>query len=733
MTNTPADLSACDVEPIHIPGAIQPHGALVAMNEPDLVVFEVSANVGEVLGTTPERTLGRRLADVLGAEGGEAVARALREREPAAANPLRLELGERVFDGLLHRNDAGAILELEPRADGTPAVDCILGHALGRLRLARSVDDLCAVAAEQLRTLTGFERVMVYRFDADGHGEVVAEDRARDVEAFLGHHYPASDIPRQARRLYLLNPVRVIPDARCAPVPLLTAADAIARPPLDLTLATLRAVPPVHLEYLANMGVRASMSVSLVRGDRLWGLLACHHRTPRKVPFAVRSACETFARVVSLELEALEEIGTRVERDALRGVESALVEAMRRSPEGWAGGLLERPELLLRVVRATGVAVHDEHGTRTVGDVPSPADVSTVIAWLSSLKGDLLATCSLPMELPAVGACAEVASGLLAVRVPGAGPGYVLWFRREVPRTRSWGGDPSKAVDEEGARLHPRRSFATWTELVRGTSLQWTRAEIEAGESLARRAIEVDLQRQIARASQAIGVRDDVVAVVSHDLKSPLSVIELGVRLLRKGLGNAPALHAELDRIDRARGRMTTLIADLLDLAKIEAGRFHVEPTPCRAGAVVDDAVALSRPLAEERGVCVDRAEVEDVSLLADRERLLQVLENLICNAIKFAAEGGTVRVSATRKDGFTRFAVHDEGPGIPPEQLTHLFDRYWRAPSARRTVGSGLGLFIAKGVVEAHGGQIWAESTVGRGSTFCFTVPSGPEASTGP
>ncbi|HTQ46089.1 MAG TPA: ATP-binding protein [Polyangiaceae bacterium] len=733
MRDAPADLSACDVEPIHIPGAIQPHGALVAMKEPDLVVFEVSANVGELFGTAPERTLGRRLPDVLGTEAGEAVARALRERDPTVANPLRLELGGRVFDGLLHRNDAGAILELEPQVDGTPAVDCILGHVLGRLQRARSVDDLCAVAAEQLRTLTGFERVMVYRFDADGHGEVVAEDRARDVEAFLGHHYPASDIPRQARRLYLLNPIRVIPDARCVAVPLVTAADAIARAPLDLTLASLRAVAPVHLEYLANMGVRASMSASLVRGDRLWGLFACHHRSPRKVPFALRSACEIFARVVSLELEALEEIGTRVERDALRGAESALVDAMRGSPEGWAGGLLARPELLLRVVKATGVAIHDEHGTRTVGDVPSPPHVSTIIAWLSSLKGDLLATCSVPTELPSVGASADVASGLLAVRIPGAAPAYVVWFRREVARTRTWGGDPSKAVDEEGARLHPRRSFATWTELVRGTSLQWTRAEIETAESLARRAIEVDLQRQIARASQAIGVRDDVVAVLSHDLRSPLSVIELGVRLLRKGLGDAPALHVELDRIERARGRMTTLVSDLLDLATIEAGRFHVKPTPCRARAVVDDAVALSRPLAEERGVRVDRAEVQDVPLLADRERLLQVLENLICNAIKFAAEGGTVRVSAARNDGFTRFEVHDEGPGIPPEQLAHLFDRYWRAPSARRTVGSGLGLFIAKGLVEAHGGQIWAESAMGRGSTFCFTVPSGPEASTAP
>lgn len=726
MTDVQLDLSACDIEPIHIPGAIQPHGVLVAMTEPDLVVFQVSANVHELLGTTADRALGRPLADLLGAEGGEAVAQALLRREPATANPLRLQVAGGSFDGLVHRTDVATILELEPAPVDTPSADRILRDVMSRLQRAASIEDLCVVAAEQLRAMSGFDRVMVYRFDADGHGEVVAEDRADDVDAFLGHHYPASDIPRQARRLYLLNPIRAIPDARYVPVRLVHSQDAEAQAPLDLTLASLRAVSPVHLEYLANMGVRSSMSVSLVCGDRLWGLLACHHRTPRKVPFVLRSACEILARAMSLELQALEEIDRRVRRDALRGTESTLVEAMRSAPEGWAGGLLERAESLLGLVRATGVAIQDEHGIRTLGDAPSPAGISAITAWLSSGESDVFATSALSSVLPATEPFRNVASGLLAVRIPGAPPGFVLWFRPEVPRTRSWSGDPAKPVGREGQRLHPRRSFATWTEIVRGTSLPWGQAEIDTAESLARHAVEVDLHRQMARASEAIGTRDDLVAVVSHDLKSPLSVIALAVGALRRELGTASPLVRELDRIDRAQGRVAALTTDLLDLATIEAGRFHVEPTPCRAGPVVDDVLAVCGRLAEERGVHLDRTRLEDLPLVADRDRLIQVLENLVCNAIKFAPEGGAVRVSTAREPHFVRFEIHDEGPGIPSDLLPHLFDRYWRSPGARRTPGSGLGLFIAKGVVEAHGGSIWAESVVGRGSTFCFTMPSG-------
>ncbi len=245
------------------------------------------------------------------------------------------------------------------------------------------------------------------------------------------------------------------------------------------------------------------------------------------------------------------------------------------------------------------------------------------------------------------------------------------------------------------------------------------------GEDVARRAVEVDLGEQIALAARAVRTRDDVVAVVSHDLKNPLNVIQLATRFVRAQIVGGEDPLATLDRIDRAAHRMGVLITDLLDLAKIEAGRFHVMPTPCAARALVADAITLQKPIAAERGVRLESAEVEDVSILVDQDRMFQVLANLLSNAIKFTPKEGQVSISSRTAGGFTRFMVHDDGPGMAPYVVDRVFDRYWQAPTSAVRQGSGLGLYIAKGLIEAHGGRIWAESVAGAGSTFFFTVPS--------
>ncbi len=416
MKPAPIDLSSCDAEPIHIPGAIQPHGALIAVDESERVVH-LSANVGGLFAVSPEMALGRSLTDILGRDAAEAVARLLGGPDLATQN-LRLEVRGRLFEGVLHRHGGVAVLELEPSHGPASPIGRALLDIVARLQRPKTVHELSIAAAHELRALTGFDRVMVYRFHSDDHGEVIAEDKAPAVESFLGHHFPASDIPQQARQLYVLNWIRVIPDARYTPVPLVSTA---GLPPLDLTFASLRAVSPVHLEYMANMGVRASMSVSILRGDRLWGLLACHHHEPRQLAFHVRAACEVVARLVSLQLEALEEIHARAQRAVLRGAEARLVESMRSTPEGWAEGLLSRPDELLQLVHASGAAAYGENGIRTVGNAPSPADVSAIATWLSSGLGGIFATHHFQREYPSTEGLRSPASGLLggllAVRV----------------------------------------------------------------------------------------------------------------------------------------------------------------------------------------------------------------------------------------------------------------------------------------------------------------------------
>jgi chemotaxis family two-component system sensor kinase Cph1 len=656
--------------------------------------------------------------------------RSLRASDLALQNPLLMEIGGRSFDGVLHRNGKAVILELEGQAEPSAPVDRLLRDAFTQLQRAATVDSLCTAAAKQIRMLTGFDRVMVYQFHRDGHGEVVAEDKDPALEALLGLHYPASDIPRQARQLYVINPVRVIPDATYAPVSLLATANGAVQAPLDLTFASLRGVSPIHLEYLANMGVHASMSVSLVRGGELWGLLACHHRHPRLVPFAIRSACEVIGRLVSLEIGALQELEKGRHRSALRGSESVLVEAMRGAPEGWSPGLYGHAEILLRIVNATGAALVDENGTRTTGETPLPSEIAAIVGWLDGGRSGAFATHVLGTELPSAVAYQSVASGLLAVRTSRPHPGYILWFRPEVLRTVTWGGDPSKtgvpsAMD---GKIHPRNSFAAWKEIVRGSSSPWSAAEIEIAEDVARRAVEVDLEKQIVRAEQAIRTRDDVVAIVSHDLKNPLNVIQMASQAARGQLETHQSTMT-LDRIDRATGRISALITDLLDLAKIEAGRFHVEASACSVRSLITDTITLLQPMAEKRGVRLAHDGVDDNLVSGEHDRLLQVLGNLVGNAIKFSSSGGRIELSARTRGADIRFVVRDEGPGISANVLAHVFDRYWQSPGAGSRDGSGLGLYIAEGLVEAHGGRIWAESVVGSGATFFFTIPAAPSS----
>ncbi len=377
----------------------------------------------------------------------------------------------------------------------------MLRSALSRLQRPEGMRDVCCVVVEEVRKLTGFDRVLLYQFDEEGHGDVIEEDRADDVDAYWGHRFPASDIPRQARELYVLNWLRLIPNANYIPVRLVPERRPDDGAALDLSFSTLRSVSPIHLEYLRNMAVQASMSVSLVRNGKLWGLIACHHRSPRHVSFGARAACEVIGRVASLQIAALEEIESRVFRGVRSGVEAKLVDAMRNTQEEPAVALLKRGDALLALVDASGAAVCTSAGIRTVGATPSATQLETLLVWLAKVGGaGVLHTDHLSERHPPAAEYASLASGLLALTLPGVASSCVLWFRPEVVRTVSWAGNPaakSVQLGTDGSQFHPRHSFETWKQVVRARARAWRHEEIDAAEDLRRRAIEVDLGRQI--------------------------------------------------------------------------------------------------------------------------------------------------------------------------------------------------------------------------------------------
>ncbi|MDP9428396.1 MAG: GAF domain-containing protein, partial [Actinomycetota bacterium] len=487
-------LQGCADEAIAVPGAIQPHGALLAVTEPDLAVVVASANAAEVLGAQPAS-----LADVLAPADLERL-RAGLAGDLADLNPLRATVAGAELDLVVHRSDGLLFTEWEPLAGAEQAGAAWhrrLPQVLQRLSAGGTLEKLTAALARDVRALTGFDRVMVYRFDPEWNGEVVAEDRRADLEPFLGLRYPASDIPAQARALYATNWLRLIPDATYRRVPLEPAANPVTGRPLDLSGAMLRSVSPVHLEYLANMGVVASMSVSLIDRGRLWGLISCHsYRGPHRPSYADRVAAEFLGRTASLLVQTTVGAGEQGRVVAVAQRQAELVAALGRTPRAPTQALTSGTPTVLDLLPAAGAAVRLDGRLHLLGSTPPADRVPGLVAAL--LAEGRSSTDALGALLPAAADVADTASGLLAVEVGGGRGDFVAWFRPETPREVTWGGNPHtpKTVQTEaGPRLSPRRSFAAWSETVRGTATPWREHEVTAAQALAAHLTESALQR----------------------------------------------------------------------------------------------------------------------------------------------------------------------------------------------------------------------------------------------
>ncbi len=494
-----ADLSNCEREPIHLAGSIQPHGALLLLREPDLTVVQASANAAAFLGL--ERLpAGQALRDLPG-DVHKQVTPHLGDDLRELPRGIRCHVGEppRLFDALMHRpKDGGLILELEPA--GPPAdLSGPLQKGLQAIITAASLRHLAEETARLFKTVTGYDRVMVYRFDDQGHGEVFTEEREPHLEPYLGNRYPASDIPIIARRLYERNRVRLLVDVEFAPVPLIPELSPLSDAPLDMSLCILRSSSPIHIQYLKNMGVRATLVVSLMVGGRLWGLVACHHYVPRAIHFELRGVCELFAEAVATRIAALESFAQAQSEIAVRRLEERMIRAI--SHEGdWRAALFDGSNALLDPVAATGAALLFDGEIRTVGEVPATLALREIGNWLDTMPRGLFATASIANDAPQFELLTPVASGLLATPISTAPGEYLIWLRPERVRTVTWGGNPFKpSRDADPKNLSPRRSFAQWNQVVEGTADAWTDADLSAARLIAETVSDVIIQFRSVR------------------------------------------------------------------------------------------------------------------------------------------------------------------------------------------------------------------------------------------
>jgi light-regulated signal transduction histidine kinase (bacteriophytochrome) len=432
VTSQTVDLTNCDKELIHIPGAIQPHGILFVLKEPQLKILQVSNNTYDILGYHPQDLLKKTLKDLLDSEQVNSIQKCLSE-DFECINPLKISVKNQdqtlIFDGIIHRSNEFIILELEPtktkvNADFFSFYHLVKG-SISKMQNASGLHELCQIIVKEVRKLTGFDRVMLYKFEPEGVGAVIAEDTLDSSIPYLNLRYPASDIPKQARQLYILNSLRIIPEVNYQPTEILPIHNPITNSPLDLSYSVLRSVSPIHIEYLKNMGAAASMSISLIREKKLWGLIACHHHSVKYVNYEVRTVCEFLGQVMSLEITAKEDNEDLDRKVKLKSIQSKFVESIPQA-ENFVDGLVKPESNLLDLVDAQGAAVYLNDQIIVIGKTPQEADIQDLIDWVETkIQNDVFYTDSLPKIYPLAEKFKDIASGLLALSISKIQKNYI--------------------------------------------------------------------------------------------------------------------------------------------------------------------------------------------------------------------------------------------------------------------------------------------------------------------
>ena len=740
-TNNNIDVSSCDREPIHIPGGIQPHGFLINVDPEDFTVRQVSENATELFRRDISEILGRQLDDLIGREYSDMVARALLNAN-VLAQPIyvgAIEVGGvGYFDVIAHRCNHATLVEFES-VQRSGAADfrllyTMMGRFLKTLSHVDSIDAISEYAVRTIKEITGMGRVFLYTFDHNDDARVIAEALDPDYPSYSGQRFPASDIPQQARRLYIANHVRLIADANYTPARLAPELDPQTGKPTDLSFAGLRAVSPVHVQYMKNMGTIASMSISLVIKGRLWGMISCHDMAPKFVPFEVRTACEQLGQILAMRIESIIESTEYAYRLELRSKLVSILAALSQNEE-FSHNMSTVSHDLLMLMGASGAALVFEGDTMLFGDTPTLAQVDQLVEWLgasASAGRDLYHSSMLARDFPPAAAYAATASGMLAMAISRNYRHYVIWFRPEVVQTVEWAGNPAhKAAGSGPAQpLTPRKSFDVWRETVRGTSAPWHKNELEVALEF-RSAI---LGIVLARAEEMAGLADELGRAnkelesfsysVSHDLRAPLRHIVGFTDLLIEFEGSKLNDRANryLRNIADSARFAGKLVDDLLSFSQMGRAALHAAATDMNQ--VVHAAIRRVQQDAQGRTIEWDVAPLPVIR--CDATFIELAVYNLVANAVKYSRSRPVATISIRSEETPDEFIFHvaDNGVGFSMDYAHKLFAVFQRLHRMEEFEGTGIGLANVRRIVERHGGKAWAEGVLNEGAVFSFSIP---------
>jgi chemotaxis family two-component system sensor kinase Cph1 len=735
MEQFKVDLANCDKEPIHILGNVQPHGFLVAVDIETGIINHVSENILPFIGINAQNLLGKNLEELgkwlkLDNSGPKFVLKQLIDTgllNKGLENlmPYYFELEGQPYNIIVTASNSRLIIEVEPSTADEFNAQKTIGRSISKILAGTSIASLLENAAKEIKNIIGYDRVMVYRFGEDGHGQVVAEEKNETLEPFLGLYYPASDIPKQARELYKINLTRIIADVESEPSPIATSL--AGNLPLDLTHSVLRAVSPMHIRYLKNMGVQSSFSISLMSKGELWGLVACHSYMPKFINYNARDASKLIGQVLSSALEYRQGEEDSKHFEALNASSAKLISRID-SDDLMLDVLTKNGTTLKNIAPSCGVAIFLENKITRIGDTPSIAQLTELSGWLmDNMEEPIYQSHGFPQVYKPAVAYAGVASGILACLLSKELKEMIIWFRPEQAEIIYWAGNPNKPVEttaEGAAQLTPRKSFESWMQLVNHTSEKWGRAEIanvirlreHIIYAIKRKANEIRLLNE--KLVHAYTELETFSYTISHDLRTPLSSIKGYSELLVASNTSLDenALYV-LGRIGKCTDRMELLITEILNYSRV--GREEIVYVDIDMKQLIGDIKAEINDSQISQNLELTIGSTPVIS--GDKTMIGQVFNNLIGNAVKYSRKSNpsVVKVDGTLVNGEIVYSISDNGIGIDINHYDRVFELFKRMDNVQDIEGTGVGLAIVKRIMEKHGARLWFESRLGIGTTF--------------
>ena len=748
MSQPPQNINfeRCEDEPIHIPESIQSYGFLIAFNYKDLKISIVSDNCESVF---TEPLIGKHFLEILSSDTNE---RAFLEEtfdrvtKTKIRLPIKLHLKASMLkegaaiDYLAVVYDSGHnyVVELEPATefrDTYSAEQFIKLYAMSiapRFKEMTSLREMAQEMVSTIRYLTNMDRVVLYKFNDDYSGKVIAEAKADDMDSYQDLYFPASDIPAQARALYKTNWVRLTPDTELLPAKLVPSTEASGREPLDLTRSLLRTFSPIHLQYIRNQGLRASFSISLVTDGELYGLISCHHREACYIPQDVRLQCENLSQLFSWHLLAKEEeIAKRKKHVTDKAVDAMLDRIGPANPISRVVKSGERA--FLDALNSSGFVYYSQYETITLGSTLPIELIKEIFSKASSQGGFPYTNDALYDDYPE--ARQYGIAGIMIIPLFEKKQYFTAWFRKETHRVQKWiGAEDEKSEDAPKAqRLKPRASFTIHTRTIKGRSTSFDRADVDTANRLNRMFLvyALDVQERMHISIQELekqdNYRNEFLATLAHELRNPLGPIMSGASILET-VDDDKTRKRVTAIINRQAEYMSKLINDLMDVSRITRGKVKLEFEKLSIQDVLSDSLEIvdQQVKAKKHNITVNYLE-KDVTVYGDKARLSQIFSNIIHNAAKYTSDQGRITVDIREEGVMVVVAVKDNGMGIPEDRLKDVFNMFTQieAHSTHTKGGLGIGLTLVSKLVMLHHGDVSVMSEgLGRGSTFEVRLP---------